>query len=60
MISKQRKVARMSFPGGGTREAWSNLDKFRSKEAESRLSSSRTENPTDFQYRLETKSLGDY
>ena len=50
----------MSFPGGGTREAWSNLDKFRSKEAESRLSSSRTEHPKDFLYRLETKPLGDY
>ena len=50
----------MNFPGGGTREAWSNLDKVRPKEAESRLSSSRTENPTDFLYRLETKPLGDY
>ena len=38
----------MSFPGGGTREAWSNLDKFRSKEAESRLSSSKTETPQIF------------
>ena len=60
MVSKKRKIARMNFPGGGTREAWSNLDKVKPKEAESRLSSSRTENPTDFQYRLETKPLGDY
>ena len=60
MVSKKRKIARINFPGGGTRETWSNLDNFRPKEAESRLSSSRTENPTDFLYRLETKPLGDY
>ena len=60
MVSKKRKIARINFPGGGTREAWSNLDNFRPKEAESRLSSSRKENPTDFLYRLETKPLDDY
>ena len=52
MVSKKRKIARINYPGGGTREAWSNLDNFRPKE--------KTENPTDFLYRLETKPLGDY
>ena len=39
--------------------AYNNLDKFRSKEAESRLSSQRKENSKDFLYRLEKKSLVD-
>ena len=60
MVSKKRKKARMNFLGGGTRKAWNNLDKFRSKEAESRLSSPRQENSKDFLYRLETKPQGDY
>ena len=50
---------RRIFLGGGTREAWNNLDKFRSKEVESRLSSPRKENSNDFLYRLETKPLVD-
>ena len=58
-FSKKRKKARRNFLGGGTREAWNNLDKFRSKEAESRLSSPRKENSNDFLYRLETKPLVD-
>ena len=49
----------MNFLGGGTRKAWNNLDKFRSKEAESRLSSPRKENSKDFRYWLETKPLVD-
>ena len=48
MVSKKRKKARRNFLGGGTREAYNNLDKFRSKEAESRLSSQRKENSKDF------------
>ena len=39
--------------------AYNNLDKFRSKEAESRLSSQRKKNSKDFLYRLEKKSLVD-
>ena len=53
MVSKKRKKARRNFLGGGTREAYNNLDKFRSKEAEIRLSSQRKENSKDFLYRLE-------
>ena len=53
MVSKKRKKARRNFLGGGTREAYNNLDKFGSKEAESRLSSQRKENSKDFLYRLE-------
>ena len=59
MVSKKRKIARRNFLGGGTREVWNNLDKFRSEEAESRLSSLRKENSNDFLYRLETKPLVD-
>ena len=39
---KKREKARRNFLGGGTREAYNNLDKFRSKEVVCRLKERKT------------------